>query len=181
MNLTQVEKMPLSDDDILKILPDCRIIKYNEFRAFHSLNDVLKSDKDYLIFLYEQSRNSGHWNCILRYNNIFEIFDPYGIAPDRQLKWVPQHMRKLLNETEPWLTDLIDNTSNRVIHNSVKYQREDPDISTCGDHCCYRIYMYLNHGYNLDDYYKHMKQAKEKTKLSFDEIVALFVKANLSL
>lgn len=151
MNLNQVEKKPLSDEDISKIIPGCRIIKYNEFRSYHDLNDVLKKDKDYLIFLYEESQNSGHWNCMLKYDNIFEIFDPYGIAPDRQLKWVPQHMRKLLNETEPWLTDLIDNTSNRVIHNSVKYQKEDNNINTCGDHCCYRIDRFINHGYTLDD------------------------------
>ena len=46
--------------------------------------------------------------AVLRYNNIYEYFDPYGHVVDKPLRWISAAKRKLLNQGEPLLTELLD-------------------------------------------------------------------------
>ena len=173
--IKEIEQKPLSDEDIHKVLPNARIIKYSDLSKVRDLNYLLPRQTDYIIVLFEESPNSGHWISILRYNNSFEFFDSYGLKPDNERKWLTPQMLKLLNQQEPVITNLLDNSGKDWTYNNVKYQSSSDGINTCGDHVLHRIYQLINNNMTLIDYNKYMVMMKEKTNMTYDQIVANFI------
>ena len=150
-----IEADPLSDADIKRVLGrGCRIIKYSRLKRYSSMESLLSKDKAYVILLYQDQPNQGHWCCLSRYGNTIEFFDPYGNKPDSELSWTPLPMRKRLHQDRPYLTYLFNRTDMDVIYNNVKYQQLDGDIKTCGSHCAHRIYQLLHDDMTLPAYYK---------------------------
>ena len=171
-----IEADPLSDADIKRVLGrGCRIIKHSQLSRYNSIDVLLSKNVDYVILLYQDHPNRGHWCCLSRYGNVIEFFDPYGTYPDKELMWVPMEMRKQLKQDKPYLTYLFNKTDMEVIYNDVKYQDFDGDIKTCGSHCSHRIYRLIHNGMTLKDYYKYMTDMKKRTKHTYDELVALFM------
>ena len=100
----------LSDDDIRKILGGrCKILKYSGLAGHSDLDELVTGLLDYAIVLHEEQENNGHWIGLLRYNNIIEFFDPYGLIPDKELSWVSMKTRRMLNEATPYLSNLLKN------------------------------------------------------------------------
>lgn len=163
---------PLGDDDIRFYLPNAKIMKYSELENYKDINDLLPKNKDFAVILYEDSPNKGHWTAVLKYEPYLEFFDSYGGYPDTQLGWVPCPIRKVLKQTKPLLTDLFNKSDYQIIYNPIKYQKDNNDINTCGRHCVFRIINLLKGGNSLSDYYNLMKQLKNETGESYDEIVA---------
>jgi len=173
--LKQIEKIPLGDDDIKKILGnDTLILTYPELEKYNNIDMLLPYNKSFVILLYLDSPNSGHWICINKINDTIEFFDPYGGSPDTQRKWIPDTTRKILGQGRPFLTDLLDSSDYKVNYNHIKYQGNGDDINTCGRHVCNRLLM-LKDDLNLDDYFKLMKGLKIKTGLSYDDIVTQLI------
>ena len=167
---------PLGDDDIKRILgQDTKIIKYSELSKFNDLDELLQKEQDYCIVLYEQEPQSGHWIAILKYNNIFEFHDPYGYKPDYQLKWTDPKMRQNLNQYVPYLTNLLETEREKCIYDNFDFQDEDNKVSTCGHHCCFRIFCFRNFNMDLNQYVDTMKFLNNKLSHSYDFIVAQFV------
>ena len=171
-----IEADPLSDADIKRVLGrGCRIIKYSQLKRYSSIERLLSKDVDYVILLYQDHPNRGHWCCVCRYDNIIEFFDAYGTYPDKELLWVPMKTRKQLKQDRAYLTYLFNRTDKEVIYNNVKYQDLDGDIKTCGSHCTHRIYRLIHNNMSLKDYYKYMTDMKKRTKHTYDELVAVFM------
>jgi hypothetical protein len=83
------ETKPLSDEDIQRILRnDAKIIKYSEPGHFYDIDQLLPWEKDYCIIIYDGKPNGGHWTALSKYNGLYEFFDPYGVKPDNELKWI---------------------------------------------------------------------------------------------
>jgi hypothetical protein len=177
MALIAIEHRSLSDSDIRRVLGhDCKIIEYHELANYNSLDaQLLPKPLDYVVILYESAADRGHWTCLLRYRDTYEFFDPYGFALDADLKWTPVKMRKLLGQAEPYLTELVQKTDKEVIYNTVDYQSHDSSISTCGSHCCCRIWHLIHKNMSLQDYYNYMKYTRKRTGLTFDGVVAAFI------
>jgi hypothetical protein len=173
-HLEEIVETPMDDSQIRSYLPGIRIIKYSELDGKNSIEDVLTKDRDHFILLIEDSPNKGHWVCMSRYGNTVEFFDSLAGKPDSQLSWTPMSMRKKLGQGKKILTDLLMETPMKVVYNPIKYQEESSDINTCGRHCIFRIKNMLE-GKNLDDYYKLMKNLKDNTNKSYDEIVSMFI------
>ena len=57
-------------------------MKYSGLAEYSDLDDLLPKLKDYAIILYEEDENIGHWVGLLKYDNVFEFLDPYGLMPD---------------------------------------------------------------------------------------------------
>ena len=58
-------KKTLSDEDIQRILGgDAKIIKYSELGHLYVIDQLLTTDKDYCIILYEDAPNKGHWTAL---------------------------------------------------------------------------------------------------------------------
>ena len=86
MSVGKLFHKALSDSDIRIILgTDTKILKYSELAGVGSLDELLPRLVDYCVLLYEDSPNRGHWVALLKYNDIFEHFDTYGIKPDNEL------------------------------------------------------------------------------------------------
>ncbi len=179
MEILQTINRALTDDDIRDILgSDCKIMKYSGLAEYIDLDDLLPKLKDYAIILYEEDENIGHWVGLLKYDNLYEFFDPYGLMPDKQLKWVNLKTRRSLNEATPYLSYMLK--QERFIYNHIKYQDLDNFVLTCGSHTVHRIYRLLTNNMWLDDYYKFMKELKEESKFNYDLIVSTFVKSKLN-
>ena len=174
----------LGDDDIKKYLPDAKILKYSDLNKYNNIEELLPNNKSYVVILYENQKNKGHWVCLMRYKDkkrgdLIEFFDSLADdgKPDSQLKWVSSETNKLLGQGKPILTELLNKSDLPVIYNKFKFQSEGNKkdgnlINTCGKHCVFRIVNLLNDNRNLEDYYKLMAKAQKQSKNTFDEIVA---------
>ncbi|MCX6711627.1 MAG: Ulp1 family isopeptidase [Candidatus Woesearchaeota archaeon] len=169
--LKHIEKTCMSNEDINKYLPNCKIVSYNELPKYTSIFQLLPHNKSYVIILYQQSENSGHWVALLRYNNTIEYFDSLGNAPDVPLKWNSPEQNLSLGINDKYLSNLLAKSKMRIIYNPIKYQEQNNEISTCGAHAVLRIQTMLK-GYDLAQYYEIMKKAKKEMGVNFDEIAA---------
>ena len=118
--------------------------------------------------------HSGHWTCLLNYDNIVEFFDPYALRYDNELDWISNNVKQKLDEDKPLLSKLLNKTNHKVIYNKTRFQSMANDISTCGDHCVSRIYRLIYNDFDLDEYTSYMKHIKDEYDLTYDEIVAEF-------
>ena len=174
-NLKVIESIPMGDDDIRKYLPNAKILTYPQLAKYNKIEEVLPNNKDYFIVLYLDSPNSGHWETILRYDDKIEVFDSYGKQIDNPLKWQSVKAECDLGECEKYLTNLLDNSDLPIYYNNIDYQKDNPNIQSCGRHAVYRIIQMLNNNLDGTGYYKHMKAMQKKTKLNFDDIVTNYI------
>ena len=120
MDVLRLITKALSDEDIQRILGgDAKIIKYSELGALYDIDQLLPGDKDSCIILYEDSPNRGHWTALVKYNGLYEHFDSYGVKPDNQLKWISAKRNRMLNQEEPYLTQLLEKEEERHIYNNI--------------------------------------------------------------
>jgi hypothetical protein len=171
----EVKEDPLGDDVIRKYLPNCKILKYSQFRNFNNIEDILPNEKDYCIILYENQPNSGHWTAIMRFDDKIEYFDSYGNKPDLPLSWVSNETNNLLGQDKPYLSYLFNKTPLEVYFNDYPYQVSKKDVNTCGRHCIFRILCMLKIDYDLEQYCNFIKGLKWKSKENFDDIVSYMI------
>ena len=164
----------LSDEDIQRILGgDAKIVKYSELSKLYDIDQLLTHDKDCII-LYEDAPNRGHWTALLKYNGLYEHFDSYGVKPDAEMKWISAKRNRMLNQDEPYLTQLLEKEEERYIYNNVAYQSKDSRVNACGSHGVHRLYRLENNDVSLPDYYYYVKSIKTQTNVGYDLIVAKF-------
>jgi hypothetical protein len=138
-----VKEYALSDDDIHKIIPTLDVMPYPDLLRAKTIDDVL-DDKGRLMLLYlTENQNTGHWVCVLKYRDqpVVEFFDPYGLAPDQQSKWLDDERLEEFGQDTFHLTKLLKNSPYKVIWNKTKFQKDRADINTCGRHCLTRLYL----------------------------------------
>ena len=128
--------------------------------------------------MHEEDENIGHWVGLLKYDNLYEFFDPYGMMPNKVLTWVNLKTRRSLNEATPYLSNMLE--QERYIYNHINYQDLDSFAQTCGNHTVHQIYRLLTNNMGLDEYHKFMKELKEESKLNYDMIVSTSVKTKLN-
>ena len=81
----------------------------------------------------------------------------------------------MLNQDEPYLTQLLEKEEEKYIYNNVAHQNKDSRVNTCGSHVVHRLYRLKNDNMSLPDYYQVMKSIKDQTIAGYDVIVAEFV------
>ena len=154
------------------------IIKYSELKNYSSLNDLLPENKSAKIILLESRLNSGHWVCIMRYNNNYiEYFDPYGMVPSKELDYNKSITNQKLNQNVKYLNNLLRNEMNqyKIIYNTTKFQKLKDDVNTCGRHCLFRLCCLFNYNFCLKSYIQFMNSLKKYYKMDPDHIVAMFI------
>ena len=172
-----IEKYSLSDSDIRTILGrSCKIVKYSELSNYNTIEQLLPKEKASIIILIEDSLDHGHWVGMCRFKNTYMYFDSYGNPVDSDLKWTSMETRRQLNEDKPYLNQLLDKTDRECIYNNVKYQEMNQDINTCGAHISHFLYRMKHDNMDLKDYYMYMKEIKQISKHTYDEIVSIFIK-----
>ncbi len=158
MKLQEKEEKALSSSDIMKLLNGrTRVIKYSDLAKIDDINQLLFG-YDSCVILILSKENYGHWVCITRNGNILEFFDSYGYFIDDPIyfKSTSKYFRKVNNQDYPHLTYLLLQKENEYIitYNELRFQKMQPNISTCGRHVVCRI-RYKNIG--LYDYYSFLK------------------------
>ena len=113
MNVSKADKLikkPLSDTEIKRILgKSTKLLTYPDLAKYSDLNQLLPAPNDFAVILIveDETRDviSGHWTALLKYDNVFEFFDPYGNPPDYDLKkWMTKEQRAKLREDKPYLS-----------------------------------------------------------------------------
>jgi hypothetical protein len=169
--IEKVATTPMSNFDIKHYLPDVRIVPYNELPKYGDIERLLPTNGSYLVLLYQDSENSGHWCGMCRYMDCVEFFDSYGNPPDKQLKWTPKPLREDIGIDANYLSRMLKATRLPCIYNKVKYQSEDPDIATCGRHVCWRLMNFLKRDMTLKDYNEFMKKSGLPADLVVSELI----------
>ena len=98
------------------------------------------------------------------------------MIPDKELSWVSLETRRTLNESTPYLSNLLKDE--RYIYNHVKYQNLESYVNTCGRHVCRRIYRLIHDNLNLREYYDYMK-LRDADNTGYDMIAAPFIMSKL--
>ena len=154
-----------------------KIIKYSELINYKSFIDLLPDDFDYKIILLESSLNAGHWTCVIRMNDTIELFNSYGVEIDKEFKYIPDFIEKLLYENKRYLTEFIKNNNNRfnIISNTFPFQEQNDLVATCSRWIVLRIEM-ARMNYSLEQFIKVMISLHSKTKVPYDILVVDAVK-----
>ena len=172
--------------DIKKILGEnTKIIKYSELSKYATLELLLPTHKDYCVILIEAHLNEGHWIGLCRFKNNYLYMDSYGFKIDNDLNWASPRERRELHEDVNYLTNLInrnliDRSAYDCLYNNVKYQQMSQTINTCGLHVSHFLFRMKNDNMDLRKDYLFMKQIKDRTGHTYDEIVSMWGKPLLS-
>ena len=171
----------MSDADIYRHLGANRVMKYSELANYDDINDLLPNDKDFKVILTEQKVNQGHWCCIMKYGkggNTICWFDPYGVRPDGQFRYINTISKHLLGQGGNPLTKLLKHTkqpNQKVFYNKRRFQVIDDRINTCGRWCIACILAMLV-GYELDDFINKVDEKCEDTGKPPDILVCDWIK-----
>jgi hypothetical protein len=162
----RVIEYPLSDGDINRLLsPDPKILIYSDLENMGSINEIFDPMGRCMLLYPVSSEYSGHWVCLIKHKDRLEFFDPYGKAPDTELKWIGKAKRREFNVEEPTLTRLLKESGEKVSYNSHDFQEDEQSVNTCGRHCVVRL---MFKDMSLDEYRKMIKESG----LSPDEFVS---------
>lgn len=164
-DIKKLMKKSLSDIEIKRVLGgETKIITYPELAKYKTIDELLQPYGN-VIILYLTGENYGHWTCLFKLDDKnVEFFDPYALKPDRELKLIPMHFRRIKNQVTPHLSHLLYNSKYTIHYNDYPLQKHFRDINTCGRHCIIRLYF---KNINIDKYIKLMTNQKK----SPDEIV----------
>lgn len=158
MKLQEKEQRALSGSEILKLLNGrTKVIKYSDLKNINNINELLFGYNSVVILILSK-KNYGHWVCLTRRGDILEFFDSYGYFIDDPIyfKNTPKYFRKINDQDFPHLTALLLSCYEdyKITYNELRFQKMNPNISTCGRHVVCRIY-YKN--LDLYDYYNFLK------------------------
>jgi len=119
--------------------------------------DDLFDDKGRAILLFPNNGpTSGHWTALIRRPDSIEFFDSYGDAPEQQKGGMSHSRLEQLDIDRPDLTRLLKASGKPVYYNTYPFQRESPNIATCGRHAAVRLFYAP---YPLDEYAKLLDES----------------------
>jgi hypothetical protein len=153
------------------------ILKYSDIDKYPSIDKLIPGKQGFKIILVESSFNSGHWVCLLKYNDTIEYFDPYGLKPSIGIDGNSYLKNKQLNQDVKHLNILLNDALGKynILYNKIKFQKLNPDIATCGRHVIFRCSLFKTLNMNIYQYIEFFDEMKKKFKLTPDEIVTLLV------
>jgi hypothetical protein len=171
--MEQVKRYALSDSDIRRLLG--RGIKIWNYPQLQDLNNIdeMFDEKGRAILLFPNSApTSGHWTAILRRPQMIEFFDPYGDKPEAQKKGLGRSRLQEYDIEKPDLTRLLRQSGLPVYYNHHGFQRESPNVATCGRHSAVRL---LFGDKTLDEYDDMLEQSGESpddfvSKMTYDKL-----------
>jgi hypothetical protein len=167
--IEQGEKFSYTDKDISRLLDNkVRILTYPEIAAANTLQEIVGSHGCACI-LYMTKQNFGHWTALLKNpggeEGCYEVFDPYGIMPDDELKYIDGSFRESSGQAKPHLSHIIagelrSGNIRNVYYNKYKLQKYMQDVNTCGRWCAYRCL--LRESFALTDFISLFKGQKNE-------------------
>lgn len=163
---------PMDDAELRASLPaGVKIVRYANLNKYKDIYQLLPRARDAAVILYEQQPQNGHWCAIARNEHGLFFFDPYGEKPDKQLEYSKFSRNRVLGAGDQSISDLIATFKDKsnIHYNPYDYQKESPDVNTCGRHCVMFIRAVMD-GASLDDYYNVISRAKKATGMNPDQL-----------
>jgi len=114
-----------------------RVIHYEELVNYEDIDDLLKGDIG-IVILYQVSKYSGHYVCLLKKGDLIEFCDSYGFKPDDELIYC-EYDKKLNKKLLLTLLQNEERRHNKVIYNTYKLQSSSQSVGTCGRYCGLRL------------------------------------------
>ena len=168
----------ITDDDLKNYFPNTKnfVMKYSDLESINYLNEILPHDKSFKIILIEQNFNLGHWVLILRYDNVYEFMDSYGLLIDQELKFIDRIQNILLGQNKKYMTQLFNKIPKgyKKVVNRKRLQQVKNKAATCGRWVILRI-QFMRMGYNLKEFQEFVKKWSKQLDLSLDELVTLWI------
>lgn len=183
--LNQRLKKYISDDDLINYFGQDfqrKIVRYSELSKYQTIEQLLPTNESFIIILIEWAPYTGHWVLLSRYitegEDTIEYFNSYGDNPSYEIRNMEESKRQELGQGILYLNNLLNKALNKycIIYNKFQFQSEKAHIGTCGRHCIFRAIMMRDFDLDLHEYVEFMEKLKKKTKLTYDEIVAIFIK-----
>jgi hypothetical protein len=169
--LDEYRSYALGDDDIENILgKNIFIFTYPYLDDVDSIDKVFDSQGRSMMLFLTEDENTGHWICMIKRGNVIEYFDPYGTAPDADMKWLNNQTREKLDEVEPRLSELMRKSGYEINYNLYPFQASKDHINTCGRWSSMRLYY---KDMTLKEFYQMVMKGCKKNKLSQDEYICL--------
>ena len=168
----------VTNGDLQEIFKNCKIIKYAELDQYSDIYHLLPNRMDFSFILTESEINSGHWTLLIRDDNNFEYFDSYGVSHKNILDYIPNYMNKKLgNNYSEDLSKMIKSikSTDKFIYNKTKFQKDAPNINTCGRWCICRLALFLADDLNLKDFTNLIKMKAKQLKMTNDELITFLV------
>ena len=171
----------ITNHDLDKLIHNVKIVKFADLDQYESIYDLLPQKIDYVVILTEtEGINTGHWQLLLRNNNVFEFFDSYGDEPKTILKFITKKMNQYLgNDYNKDMGHILKSIkpTDKLIINEYEFQSDINDVNTCGRHVASRIINFML-GMDNKEYIKWFKGIKKQTKLKNDEIISELIRIN---
>ena len=182
--IQQTMRQDMSDVDIRLYLSE-PIMKYSEFSKVQDIGEILKKSGDYRIVLLEEKKNDGHFCCIFRYKlpnkkPTIVWWDSYGDGIDKELKFIPEWLRRQLGENTPFLSKLLKDwvaKGGRVEWNHHRYQKLWTKSACCGRFCVVRLKCLQCGYYTEEDFFQFMKRYEKKFGLNSEQLVCFWIPA----
>ena len=169
----------ITDGDIRRYFGDgveSKILKYSELANYKTIDDLLPKPRDFRIILIEDSPNTGHWTCILKYDKTIEWFNPYGIRPDAQKNLLGKARNMLLGQSQDYMTNLMKASKGyKLIYNKKRLQKLKQGINTCGRWIILRVICMKDLMMSLKDFIKMIDDTQEASGLPKDALVAVWI------
>ena len=172
----------ITNHDLDKLIHNVKIVKFADLDQYESIYDLLPKKIDYVVILTEtEGINTGHWQLLLRNNNVFEFFDSYSDEPNTILKFISKKMNQYLgNDYNKDMGHILKSIkpTDKLIINEYEFQSDINNVNTCGRHVASRIINFML-GMDNKEYIKWFKGIKKQTKLKNDEIICEIIKINI--
>lgn len=150
MNKYNKMNYALNGLEMMKLNPDAKLITYDQLNKINNIDEMFKTTNKLIILYLLHSPNSGHWVCLVKNpNNTYTFFDSYGKDIDEQLDRLTPYQRKLYNEQQDRLRQLLKDKN--VIYNNVLMQGRNTKV--CG---MYVTHFLHNSFLTIKDYVDHL-------------------------
>lgn len=130
--IKKLQENPVNGNIMMKLVDyKANLMTVNDLKNYDNIDDVL-GKYGAVILLYEMKKNYGHWVCLFKISdNMLFFFDPYGLAPDEQLKFGKY--------SKPYLSRLLEESKYGLQYNPIDLQKYCKKISTCGKFVAFRL------------------------------------------
>lgn len=159
---------PTSDAEIRAACPGIRTWLYRDLARLEEAGQFPELP---IAVLYETLPGFGHWVGLLQTPEGVEHFDPYGIRPDAELKWVPKKYRKAFASDSPHMVRLLERYAAHgvpVNFSEFRLQSRRPNIATCGRWVAVRC---MNEGMGARQFATAIRRVAREGEMSPDQLV----------
>lgn len=137
MGMSAIDEMigePTSGDEMTKATW-LRIVMFSDLHLYNSMSALCKGKDAALVFFVEADDGTterGLWTLVMQTRQGVSFFDPYGLPPDGDTRWLSPAALQDLGEGRNALHEFFQRCGEHVSWNHTRLQAAGGDVETCG-------------------------------------------------